>query len=438
MRAWLLALALLLCPSLGLAADLPLAATPVGEDAVPAALPCRVDRLDIHGLWRTERKVVERELPFRPGDTVTVDAFRLARARLWNLGLFSRVALTLEDRAGERVLVIELEERWTINLLFSFQALARRVDGRTESTSALRFGLADSNLFGRLIEVAAEYERFDQWHGARAYLKDPRLFDSRWEGTVLGEYGVRPRPDFLDRRLRVGLDLSELRNRDTLRIGGHVDLLHSTFLAPLDKSGAPPPEALGLVADVGVRLGRVDTVRIRQRGAAVEVRPGLGWTVGGDRPGLHGQANLIAWAYHLVGDRGNLAARLQLAAMTAAPVHLRYHLGGLADVRGFRDNAVRTLTYAQTNLEARWIAWDSTWLALMPAAFLDAAVADGDALAERQAGVRALVSTGAGLRALVPRLVRTGLRVDVATPLTDGVCPDVLCPQLSVGVYQFF
>jgi len=81
------------------------------------------------------------------------------------------------------------------------------------------------------------------------------------------------------------------------------------------------------------------------------------------------------------------------------------------------------------------VAWDSTWLALMPTVFVDGA------LAEAQSGAgspQTALSFGAGCRFLVPRFVGTGLRVDAAWALGPIPFGTGTTPSVSVGVYQFF
>ena len=73
---------------------------------------------------------------------------------------------------------------------------------------------------------------------------------------------------------------------------------------------------------------------------------------------------------------------------------------------------------------------------MVPTAFVDAALARDDTK-----GATALASTGLGVRLLVPRFVRTGLRIDIAQPLTGINCPAAtagFCPGLNIGVFQFF
>ena len=111
---------------------------------------------------------------------------------------------------------------------------------------------------------------------------------------------------------------------------------------------------------------------------------------------------------------------------------MRLYVGGLELMRGYPDSLVRTDRYAVLNAEARFIAFDSTWLALMPAVFVDAGVT------RREDGVvQPLLSAGGGVRVLFPFLVESGIRVDLAVPLLEGACPGG-CSYLSIGVYQFF
>jgi len=102
-------------------------------------------------------------------------------------------------------------------------------------------------------------------------------------------------------------------------------------------------------------------------------------------------------------------------------------------VRGYRDSEVVATTWATLNLEARLVAFDSTWFAVMPAAFADAAVA-------RRIGgeVAVLASAGLGVRLMVPRMPRFGVRFDVALPLVATAQTPMLKPGISFGIWHFF
>jgi hypothetical protein len=418
-----------------------------------AAVPCQLERLHIKGLWRTKTYVVQREVVVKPGQTLTAAALKLAEVRLWNSGLFSQVHLAVEqtptaadsvsavpDGASRCTLAIQVEERWTINPLFSFQVIDKASSdggGGRDQTAWLNLGMDDSNLFGRFLEVAGSWERYavtrgdreDAWHGFLFLIRDPRFAGRRMEATAQVDWQVRPRPDFSDRRLRLRLDAGHLLWSDRLRVGARVDLQQDNFLQPADRDvPVLPLDSKAAIADVGARVGRVDVVRIRQVGHSIELRPGFGLT---SRQEKYAQIWLQGLGFWAPGSRWNLALRLQGAAMTAAPVHLRQYIGGLYEVRGYRDYLRASHAYGLVNAEVRFVAWDWTWLAVVPTVFADMA-----ALAQGQ-DVRGLASLGGGVRLLIPRFVRSGLRLDVAWPLTqqaDGSSG----PGASIGVFQFF
>jgi hypothetical protein len=205
----------------------------------------------------------------------------------------------------------------------------------------------------------------------------------------------------------------------------------------------PLPVSRALLLGVSLRLGRVDVVRIRQTGWSVEVWPGFAVT---DDPRHPSYPMLFAQALHFttLGERWNLAFRAQVGLTPGARPQDRYFLGGLdpgtpptsammsfpSGIRGYEDGFLRTDGYASFNAELRFVAFDWMWLAIMPAVFVDAAAARR----ENGGDVAPMLSAGGGLRLLSPRLVRTGLRGDLAVPLV-GTRPQL---GFSFGVYQFF
>ncbi len=408
LRRWLLLLALL-----GLWAR--------GAGAAETLDGQRIDKIEIHGIKRTDPAVVLRELGLRTGDAVTERAWQLGLTRLWNCGLFSDVHGAVETRDGVRVLVLQLDERWTLNPLFSFASGG--------NSWWLRLGASESNLLGQFLELDGTYERFNQYDGFSLQFRQPRLLGQRVDLWLAAERLMRPRPDYVDRRTHGRLEISALFERDRLRIGGSVDAFAANAVADPISGLRGAQDVAGAFVDASLRLGRLDALRNRQQGASVEIRPGLG-QAGGQ---TWAQANAEALLFTAVGQRWNFAARLRAAAMGQAPVQLHYYLGGLGEMRGFVDNRLRARQYVLANLEARYVAFDSTWFAFIPAAFADLAAARDDA-----AGDVGLISVGGGVRLVVPAFVRTGLRFDLAVPLRGGQCAKAWCPGLSVGVYQFF
>ncbi len=429
MRLALVVLALLLFPRLARA---------------EGVFPARVDVIRIEGLVRTEPYVVRRELGFVEGDVVTKERLDLAVTRLWNTSIFARVegeVVRETDARGDRVVaVLRLEDRWTLNPLFRF--------GSGGDASFFRIGAADNNIAGRFLELQAQYEYFDGFHGGQAIFRNPRLFDRRVELAVQVDRLVRPRWGFSDQRTQAVVEVNGLFLSDRLRIGARTSAFANRFLAPLEGPRFYPEATETAVLEPTLRVGRIDTVRIRQRGGSLEVRPAFGATTSEVRDTYAG-FTFEALGFLMLGERWNLAGRLRAAGLTRVPPHLMLYAGGLDLLRGFPDNYVRTNALALANVELRFTAFDSTWIALVPTAFVDAA-----AFRQPTGAQASAVAVGAGLRVLVPKFVGTGLRVDVALPVHaearavrepdqgrfGPVTPvaDVGSAQPSFGVFQFF
>ncbi len=404
-------------------------AKPRVHQPIAVELPIRVDAVEVVGLTRTHPDVVFRELPFKIGDNVTQADWDFALTRLWNLDIFSHVAGDVVRRDGKVIAIFRLEERWTLDPLFAF--------GVGSGVAWVRGGATDTNLAGRFLEYGVQYQRFTHFNGFQAWFRDPRFLGKHIDWMVLADQLVRPRGDFADRRLRFTTDLSWLGWHDALRIGGRVDVMRTTFIPPDGSDPGPDAaKAWAVSYSLASMIGRVDTEGIRQQGGSVEVRASLVTTA---PPSLalatdFGRLWVEGVGFLTVGDRWNFAGRVQGGVQGDAPRQLRFYIGGLDEVRGYTDNFISTSRYAIANLEARFIALDSTWVALQPAVFVDGGVAASDTRA-----VRPMLSAGTGLRILFPWMVDSGLRIDVAVPMANGCTGGKsFCPDVSIGVYQYF
>jgi outer membrane protein assembly factor BamA len=380
--------------------------------------PQRIDAIEVKGVSWTKEFVVLRELPWKAGEVVTQESWELGTTRLWNIDLFSRIDAKVEARPdGKTVAVYEIEERFSLNPLFSF--------GIGGGRWWFRAGANDVNWFGRFLEWGVRYERFDIYNGGQGWLRDPRLFNKRLMGSVQIDYLFRPRPEYVRRRLGGTLELSGELD-DVTRAGVKLEVFRDEYLNPLEGEPVLPPTLLAGQLTAFQRMGRVDIVRLRQKGWSFEVRETLGVASSGPQT-FFAQAYFELLWFKLVGERFNLAVRAQGGVSTDAPTELKYQLGGLDLVRGYADSIVRTQRFALVNAEVRAVLFDSMWFAVMVAGFVDGALSDDGKV------VTPLISAGGGLRLLVPRLVKTGIRADVAVTLTGRPAAG-----FSFGVYQFF
>ena len=418
---------------------------PQPGDVVPT-FPAHIDEIRIEGLVRTAPWVVRRELGFAEGDVVTKEAFDLAVTRLWNTSIFAHVEGHIEGPSSPRlgrpyaIAVLRLEDRWTLNPLFRF--------GAGGDAFFFRLGAADNNVAGRFLEAQAQYEYFDGFHGGQVVLRDPRLLDRRIDLTVQVDRLVRPRWGFSDQRTQGAVEVGSLFEQDRIRLSLRASAFADRFLAPLEGPRFYPAGTETVVLEPGLRVGRVDTVRLRQRGASLELRPSLGLTTS-EVADAYAGATLDGLGFVTLGARWNLAVRGRVASTGPVPPHLMLYAGGLDLVRGFPDNYVRTRALALANVELRLVAFDSTWVALVPTVFADAIAARAPS-----GEVGSAASVGGGLRVLVPKFVGTGLRADLAVPVHASlravrepdqarfgpVTPEAAVGRVqpSVGVFQFF
>ncbi len=390
-----------------------LAQAPVAQESWPQ----RIDVVEVKGLYWTKEFVVLRELPWAAGQEVSEENWALGTTRLWNTDLFSRIDAKLERRDGKTVAVYDIEERFSLNPLFSF--------GVGGGSWWFRVGANDVNWLGRFLEWGVRYERFGLYNGGQGWLRDYRLFNKRLVGTIHAEFLFRPRPEYTRRRMLGMLDVWGELN-DVTRVGAKLEVFRDEYIDPLEGMPALPPELIAGQLTTFQRIGRVDTVRLLQKGWSFELREVLGVGVVGSKP-LYAQLFMEFLWFKAFLERFNLAVRAQGGVSVDAPTEQKFYLGGLDLIRGYTDSLIRTERFALANVELRGIIFDSMWFAVMGAAFVDGAIADDG----RQ--VTPMLSVGGGVRLLIPRFVKTGVRADVAVTLTGRPTPG-----FSFGVYQFF
>ena len=117
--------------------------------AAPLEAPTRVDEVRVSGLWFSREATVLRELPFAVGDEVSPAMWDLFEIRLWNLGVFSRVEVTLVEEAGRNVAMVKIEDRFPIG------PVVRLNFGGGQFF--LWAGIAHVNLFGRALSGRVFY-----------------------------------------------------------------------------------------------------------------------------------------------------------------------------------------------------------------------------------------------------------------------------------------
>lgn len=158
-----------------------------------------LERIDVIGLKRTKKKIVEKFIPLKPGQFLDPESPELLATewRLMGTGWFDWVDLRLErgERPGYVVLVVRVEERNTVVIEQLVAGLSEGVlstDRTGQLSPWLGFKLTETNLAGLGIRLSgtALLSQFNQ--GGRLDLRYPKL--------IRDEYGIRFGTYFLNGR----------------------------------------------------------------------------------------------------------------------------------------------------------------------------------------------------------------------------------------------
>jgi len=164
------------------------------EQHPPVAVRYTLEAIQVHGNTRTERRVVLRYVPFKPGDVFDVDhsEVELSRYRLLGTGFFRDVQFSLKkgSKRGLVVLVIEVTERNTIVINDISMGLAAdgRPDGRVRTLSGYAgLDVAETNLAGTGITLGGAMAVASEQLALRVRFLDPAFLGTKWmvSGSLL-------------------------------------------------------------------------------------------------------------------------------------------------------------------------------------------------------------------------------------------------------------
>jgi outer membrane protein insertion porin family len=241
-----------------------------------------LEAIEITGNRRTRERVILRELSLEPGQVLDLDdpAIDLARYRLLATGFFNVVDLRLRrgSRPGSVVMVVEVEERWTMVVREIFL-------GVSEITPYGGLHLDEMNLFGLGISLSGAFVAGREQQAYRLRLDVPRFLDSP-----------------------VGLDFEFLYNDAQDYLGS------SPVFVPPDRQvsyALIDYTRIGGAVGTGVRIGhnlnlyvdyRLELLRSDYPFAAAETDPTLGIRQSIDFHNLRGRSILSALSLSLDWD----------------------------------------------------------------------------------------------------------------------------------------
>jgi outer membrane protein assembly factor BamA len=203
MRAVLLALLLSVRPAPAQESIPPSETAPLGV----------VDTILVSGNAKTETYVILDEMTLRAGSLVTREALAFDRARIYSLGLFTRVDIQYDSLGGKRLLLVDVNERW---YLYPFPIIGFR-DGDPKRLY-YGAGLLHNNVSGRNQKLAASIVLGND-PGAAVAFADP-LFDREDRLSLSGS-----------------IAFSRVRNRSALEsaVTGDFQERHYSFSGSIGK-----------------------------------------------------------------------------------------------------------------------------------------------------------------------------------------------------------
>ena len=403
----------------------------------------RVTGVRLEGNEEVDDEVILERLAIEPGDLHRSSRVRESFRRLYETGLFQRVAIDLEGEGTERTLVVDVDERPSLEL---------RVEPGYGSYEGPRLvlGIAENDLFG-----TARRLRLDSAVGALAQrakveLVEPWLLDTDLTAGVDVFANRREEPSFTSVEAGTGLTFTR-RWTSSLR----TSLGYRYRATRLDDVEVLTPEALELDQSVDVSsvafTVEYDTTRdpfAARQGSRSRAQVEWASRRLGSEIEFVGAA-LVHSRYFALGERTVLAVTGRGGAIlpTAGdeiPLQLRLFLGGENSVRSYEEQQLGPKDtngepiggelYALGSIELR----RDLFGALSGAVFVDAGYVDARDLDEGTVTPLSLESSsdggmalGLGLRYLLPI---GHVRLDGALNPNPGEDEDEIVVHLAVGM----
>jgi|TARA_Y100000768_G_C23871999_1_gene630895 outer membrane protein assembly factor BamA len=137
--------------------------------------------------------------------------------------------------------------------------------------------------------------------------------------------------------------------------------------------------------------------------------------------------------YKLFKNNHNFAFQFLVSGNNLKNSQYLNYIGGLSEVRGYRDGQFYDQTFYQSNIEHRFDLYHHSWGVIQAVVFTDQAK-EAQTLAKiTESKDEILLSSGIGLRFISPKIFRFVGRLDYAQTHTRFVDQNI-----SFGIQQFF
>jgi outer membrane protein assembly factor BamA len=178
--------------------------------------------------------------------------------------------------------------------------------------------------------------------------------------------------------------------------------------------------------------GRVDYENYLLNGNQIRLEGNLIFSNDGDEK-VFTDFSLKYNHYWLFENNQNLAFQFLVFSNNSDQLQDQNFIGGLGEVRGYKDGQFFNQSYWQGNLEHRFDLYEKDWMILQGAVFSDMAKEGATIQGIGDNSNSILLSSGLGVRFISPKIFRFVGRLDYAQTHTR-----FLDKSLSFGIQQFF
>ena len=358
------------------------------------------------------------------------------KRRLFNLRLFSKVKVT----KNQNKLFIKVEERWTTIPIF-------QVSGGGGS-SYFSVGAYDINVAGLNLEMGAQYESLNNRPAGVMWFRKPQFLKNRtlrfgadfWNINRIRFLFNEDGSDngaFTLERTRINTFIEKTYQDDTFLFRLSLDHqrdkvseeeLSDKQLAINDQNSFNPHfNSTNNFYRFTFHWGRLDYENYLVKGSRLLFRNSLIEENLTKKNRFLNRVEVRFNHYSLIRKTDNFAFQLYATQTNQEQIQYQNYIGGLSEVRGYRDGQFISNGYIQSNIEYRFNLYEISYGLLQGCFFSDQA-REFDATDKDP-----LLSSGVGVRIISPKIFRFVGRIDYAQTHTRFINQNI-----SFGVQQFF
>lgn len=395
----------------------------------------------IVGNDKTRDKVIIREIKDLIPNPANEEILKIIDRRLWNLRIFSKVEISKD----QDTVIIKVKERWT------FIPIAGYISGGGTTYYAL--GAYDINTLGTNTETGIQYERLNNYPAGMIWFRKPQFLENRnllfgvdlesisrirklfeRDGDTDGAFTLR--------RKRVNTYLERKWDDDFYKVGLQLDY-HGDFVSDNDltseqleenqeNSFFPEEDSINLWKTIYFAAGRLNFENYLMHGKQFRIKFSH-ISTSADQNFDSYEVTARYNYYHLFKNRSNFAFQVLISQTDIKLRQYLNYLGGLSEVRGYRDGQFYDQGYIQANIEQRFDLTKIKFVQFQGVVFSDLAN-EASSIGEAIENFgEPLFSAGFGVRLIVPKIYRFVGRLDFAQTFTR-----FQDKSFAIGIQQFF